>query len=119
MTQEGEMLARFNGANPLADLKPVADGPEILELQHMVQQVYVDPVLSEGIRSGVHWMRLKEHWRDSARHRARVVLPIPGTSSTKICPPLNTAARVNSMTSPLPTNTFSMLALILAEDVPG
>ena len=43
--QEGEMLARFNGANPLADLKPVADGPEILELQRLVQQVYVDPVL--------------------------------------------------------------------------
>ena len=47
--QEGEMLARFNGANPLADLKPVADGPEILELQRLVQQVYVDPVLSKYI----------------------------------------------------------------------
>lgn len=48
-TQEGEMLARFNGANPLADLQPVADGSEILELQHLVQQVYVDPVLSNYI----------------------------------------------------------------------
>lgn len=45
--QEGEMLARFNGANPLADLQPVADGPEILEMQRLVQQVYVDPVLSK------------------------------------------------------------------------
>ena len=45
-TQEGEMLARFNGSNPLADLQPVADGEEILELQRLVQQVYVDPVLS-------------------------------------------------------------------------
>ena len=45
--QEGEMLSRFNGANPLADLQPVADGPEILELQRLVQQVYVDPVLSK------------------------------------------------------------------------
>ena len=44
--QEGEMLSRFNGANPLADLQPVADGPEILEMQRLVQQVYVDPVLS-------------------------------------------------------------------------
>ena len=43
--QEGEMLERFNGANPLADLQPVADGAEILELQRLVQQVYVDPVL--------------------------------------------------------------------------
>ena len=47
--QEGEMLARFNGANPLADLQPVADGPEILELQRLVQQVYVDPVLSNYV----------------------------------------------------------------------
>ena len=47
--QEGEMLARFNGANPMADLQPVADGPEILELQRLVQQVYVDPVLSDYI----------------------------------------------------------------------
>ncbi len=44
-SQEGELLTRFNGANPLADLQPVADGPEILELQRLVQQVYVDPVL--------------------------------------------------------------------------
>jgi len=43
--QEGEMLVRFNGSNPLADLQPVADGAEILELQRLVQQVYVDPVL--------------------------------------------------------------------------
>ena len=47
--QEGEMLARFNGANPMADLQPVADGAEILELQRLVQQVYVDPVLSDYI----------------------------------------------------------------------
>ncbi|MDA1129376.1 MAG: MoxR family ATPase [Chloroflexi bacterium] len=47
--QEGGMLARFNGANPLADLRPVADGAEIQELQHLVQQVYVDPVLSNYI----------------------------------------------------------------------
>ena len=47
--QEGEMLARFNGSNPLADLQPVADGPEILELQRLVQQVYVDPVLRNYI----------------------------------------------------------------------
>ena len=43
--QEGEMLVRFNGSNPLADLRPVAEGAEILELQRLVRQVYVDPVL--------------------------------------------------------------------------
>ena len=47
--QEEEMLARFNGANPLMDMQPVADGPEIVELQCLVQQVHVSPVLSNYI----------------------------------------------------------------------
>ena len=44
--EEGEMLARFNNANPMNEIGPVADGPEIIRLQHQVQQVYVDPVLT-------------------------------------------------------------------------
>ena len=47
--QEEEMLARFNGANPLMDMQPVADGPEIVELQRLVQQGHVSPVLSNYI----------------------------------------------------------------------
>jgi MoxR-like ATPase len=47
--QEEEMLVRFNGANPLMDMQPVADGPEIVELQRMVQQVHVSPVLRNYI----------------------------------------------------------------------
>ena len=43
--QEGEMLLRFENADPLGDLTPVASGPEILEYQALTQRVYVDPVL--------------------------------------------------------------------------
>ncbi len=43
--QEEEMLLRFENANPLADLAPVATGPEIVQYQGMTQRVYVDPVL--------------------------------------------------------------------------
>ncbi|MDE2844672.1 MAG: MoxR family ATPase [Chloroflexota bacterium] len=43
--QEEEMLLRFENADPLASLTPVATGPEILEYQAMTQRVYVDPVL--------------------------------------------------------------------------
>ena len=43
--QEEEMLVRFENADPLGDLAPVATGPEILEYQAMTQRVYVDPVL--------------------------------------------------------------------------
>lgn len=43
--QEEEMLLRFENANPLALLAPVATGPEIVQYQAMTQRVYVDPVL--------------------------------------------------------------------------
>jgi len=43
--QEEEMLLRFENANPLADLAPVATGPESVNYQAMTQRVYVDPVL--------------------------------------------------------------------------
>lgn len=43
--QEEEMLLRFENANPLADLTPVATGPEVVQYQAMTQRVYVDPVL--------------------------------------------------------------------------
>ena len=72
--QEGEMLARFNGANPLADLKPVADGAEILELQRLVQQVYVDPVLSNYIVKLVQATRQHEDVELGASPRATMGL---------------------------------------------
>ncbi len=43
--QEEEMLLRFETSDPLAQIEPVASGPEILEYQALAQQVYVDPVL--------------------------------------------------------------------------
>jgi MoxR-like ATPase len=43
--EEEEMLLRFEGTDPLADLKPVTAAQEVLEFQSVVQKVYVDPVL--------------------------------------------------------------------------
>jgi len=68
------MLARFNGVNPLADLKPVADGAEILELQRLVQQVYVDPVLSNYIVQLVQATRQHEDVELGASPRATMGL---------------------------------------------
>ena len=39
------------------------------------------PVTSEGIRSGVNWMRLKSQPTERASAFASIVLPMPGTSS--------------------------------------
>lgn len=44
-SEEEEMLVRFEGMDPLADLRPVAQAQEVLEFQNAVQRIYVDPVL--------------------------------------------------------------------------
>lgn len=44
-SEEEEMLVRFEGADPLSDLKAVTGAPEVVEFQKAVQKVYVDPVL--------------------------------------------------------------------------
>ena len=43
--QEEHMLLRFENADPLATLTPVATGDDILHFQSLAQRVYVDPVL--------------------------------------------------------------------------
>ena len=42
--------------------------------------------MSEGMRSGVHWMRWKSAPIERAKARAAIVLPVPGTSSEQHVP---------------------------------
>lgn len=42
---ETAMLQRFEDADPLASLQPVASADEVVRIQQAVRQVYVDPVL--------------------------------------------------------------------------
>ena len=44
-SEEEEMLLRFQGADPLGQLKPVTGAEQVAEFQSWVQQVYVDQVL--------------------------------------------------------------------------
>ena len=44
-SEEEEMLLRFQGSNPLAELRPVTGAQQVAEFQGWVQQVYIDPVL--------------------------------------------------------------------------
>jgi MoxR-like ATPase len=44
-TEEEEMLTRFESADPLSALEPVASGQEVLDFQATVRRVYLDPVL--------------------------------------------------------------------------
>ena len=42
---EEAMLERFEDADPLGSLKPVASAQDVLRIQGMVRQIYIDPVL--------------------------------------------------------------------------
>ena len=42
---EGAMLERFEDANPLTSLQPVAAADDVMHIQSLVRQVYIDPVL--------------------------------------------------------------------------
>ncbi len=45
------------------------------------------PTTSAGIMSGLNWMRLKETSSARAALRASSVLAVPGTPSSRMCPP--------------------------------
>lgn len=64
------------------------------------------PVTSEGIRSGVNWIR----WKSADKTRLSVltsnVFPSPGTPSMRTFPSLNRAMRTASTSSFCPTNTL-------------
>ena len=64
------------------------------------------PVTSDGMRSGVNWMR--ENLRSSARDSVEMssVLARPGTPTSRQLPPANSAISACSTTASLPTMTL-------------
>src|SRR5262245_22990257 len=68
------------------------------------------PMMSEGRRSLVNWMRWKARPSERARAWARVVLPTPGTSSTSTCPLASRQTVARRMTSRLPRITRATLS---------
>src|SRR5215831_6711974 len=65
----------------------------------------LEPVMSDGSRSGVHWMRRNVPPTEVARARASIVFPVPGRSCSKMWPPATSPARVRRTTLSLPTMT--------------
>src|SRR5258706_9016177 len=64
------------------------------------------PVMSDGMMSGVNWIRLKSRSRISASVLISSVLASPGTPVIRQCPPVNSAIRPCSTTSSCPTMTL-------------
>src|SRR5438128_1580572 len=66
--------------------------------------------MSVGSRSGVNCTRLNSASNERARALANVVLPTPGTSSMRMCPPPSSAVSRSRMTSGLPRITLPSCA---------
>ncbi len=64
------------------------------------------PVTSEGIRSGVNWMRLNDSFSTDARVETIMVLASPGTPTSRQCPRARTLCSNSSMTSSWPMMTL-------------
>ncbi len=64
------------------------------------------PVMSEGIRSGVNWIRLKLSPSVLASVEISSVLASPGTPTSSACPRQNSAISSSSTTASCPTITL-------------
>lgn len=71
---EAAMLDHHGAANPLDDLTPVADGPEILTARQVVRQVYVHPALKDHVVDVVAATRAHDSLRLGASPRASLQL---------------------------------------------
>ena len=60
------------------------------------------PVMSDGIRSGVNWMRLNFSSSTCARVWMSSVFASPGTPMIRLLPPTNSVCSTSSMTSRWP-----------------
>ncbi|HKP51192.1 MAG TPA: MoxR family ATPase [Chloroflexia bacterium] len=71
---ERAILRRFKEVSPLTDLQPVTSAEEVLQAQHAVRGVYVNPVVEAYMVSVVHATRRHEAIELGASPRATLAL---------------------------------------------
>ena len=89
------MLAKIGPGTNVQVRRPVAGSSSMMSV----------PVMSDGIRSGVNWMRLNTRPSVCAIVRTSSVLAVPGTPVIRQWPPTNRAIITCSRTSSWPTIT--------------
>src|SRR2546422_3138782 len=70
------------------------------------------PVMSDGIKSGVNWMRLNFRSSTCASVAMSSVFARPGTPTMRLLPPTNSVTSTSSTTSFCPTMRFSSSVMI-------
>jgi MoxR-like ATPase len=72
--EEMKIISRFKAANPLSELKPVANGGDIVKIQKEAEQIYVDFRITEYIVNIIRNTRQDEFAALGASPRATVNL---------------------------------------------
>jgi hypothetical protein len=71
----------------------------------------ITPVMSVGSRSGVNWTRFQEPEIEFAMALAKLVFPVPGTSSRSRWPSVNRQQSASRTSWRLPRTTLSTLSI--------
>jgi len=72
--EESKMLDRFKGRNPMAELRPVAEGGDIIQIQKLAEQIHVDPSLNKFIVAIARFTREQPDVQLGASPRASLCL---------------------------------------------
>jgi len=72
--EEGKMLDRFKGRNPMDELKPVAEGQDIIAVQNLAEQIHVDSGINQFIVTISRYTRQQEDIQLGASPRASLCL---------------------------------------------
>jgi len=72
--EESKMLDRFKGRNPMGELRPVAEGDDILQIQELAEKIHVDDSINKYIVSIARFTRQQPDIQLGASPRASLCL---------------------------------------------
>jgi len=72
--EESKMLDRFKGRSPMEALRPVAEGPDIIQIQNLAEQIHVDASINRFIVTIARFTREQEDIQLGASPRASLCL---------------------------------------------
>jgi len=72
--EESKMLDRFKGRNPMAELRPIAEGADIIQIQNLAEQIHVDASINRFIVAISRYTREQPDVQLGASPRASLCL---------------------------------------------
>ena len=72
--EESKMLDRFKGRNPMDELRPIAEGEDIIQIQNLAEQIHVDASINRFIVTVARHTREQQDIQLGASPRASLCL---------------------------------------------